>query len=85
MVLSIKATLSEFELNTIKERLLEGIARAKDRGVYNKNGVTTKEFLNKPKNSLCAKEWRSGESIRRSAKLSGVSHNTAMELKKLIN
>lgn len=38
MVLSIMATLSEFELNTIKERQLEGIARAKERGVYKKNG-----------------------------------------------
>ena len=88
MVLSIMATLSEFELSTIKERQLEGIHRAKERGVYKKNGgsrsLTTKELLTKPKNAMCAKELRSGESIRRSAKLSGVSHTTAMKIKKLI-
>ena len=89
MVLSIMATLSEFELNTIKERQREGIQRAKKRGVYKKNGgsraLTTKEFINKPKNALCLKELRSGESVRRSAKLSGVSHTTAMKIKKLLD
>ena len=89
MVLIIMATLSEFELSTIKERQREGIQRAKERGVYSQNGgsrsLTTKEFLNKPKNALCAKELRSGESIRRSAKLSGVGHTTAMKIKKLID
>ena len=89
MVLSIMATLSEFELNTIKERQLEGIARAKERGVYKKNGgsrtLSIEQILSKPKNAICAKELRSGESIRRSAKLSGVSHTTAMKIKKLIN
>jgi len=88
MVLSIMATLAEFELSTIKERQLEGIQRAKERGVYKKNGgsrsLTPTEFLNKPKNALCARELRSGESVRRSAKLSGVSHTTAMKIKKLI-
>lgn len=89
MVLSIMATLSEFELSTIKERQLEGIQRAKERGVYEKNGgsrsLTTKEFLSKSKNAQCAKELRSGESVRRSAKLSGVSHTTAMKIKKVID
>jgi DNA invertase Pin-like site-specific DNA recombinase len=89
MVLSIMATLSEFELNTIKERQLEGIARAKERGVYAKNvgsrTLSVNELLTKPKNAKCAKELRSGESVRLSAKLSGVSHTTAMKIKKLIN
>jgi DNA invertase Pin-like site-specific DNA recombinase len=88
MVLSIMATLSEFELNTMKERQREGIARAKERGVYAKNGgsrtLSINELLNKPKNALCAKELRSGESVRRSAKLSGVSHTQAMKIKKLL-
>lgn len=89
MVLSIMATLSEFELSTIKERQLEGIQRAKERGVYKKNGgsrsLTIEEFLSKPKNALCAKELKSGESVRRSAKLAGLSHTTAMKIKKLVN
>tara|TARA_R110002051_G_scaffold185303_3_gene254780 strand:+ start:19368 stop:19961 length:594 start_codon:yes stop_codon:yes gene_type:complete len=89
MVLSIMATLSEFELNTIKERQREGIQRAKERGVYKKNGgsnsLSTEQILSKPKNAQCVKELKSGESVRRSAKLSGVSHTQAMKLKKLIN
>ncbi|MFX0557128.1 recombinase family protein [Maribacter sp. CXY002] len=88
MVLSIMATLSEFELSTIKERQREGIERAKQRGAYKANGgskpLSVKELLAKPKNAKCAKELRSGESIRRAAKLSGVSHTTAMKIKNAI-
>jgi DNA invertase Pin-like site-specific DNA recombinase len=89
MVLSIMATLSEFELSTIKERQREGIQRAKERGVYKKNGgsrtLSTEQILSRPKNAQCAKELMSGQSVRRSAKLSGVSHTQAMKLKKLID
>jgi len=88
MVLSIMATLSEFELSTIKERQREGIERAKQRGAYKTNGgskpLSKKELLAKPKNANCAKELRSGESIRRAAKLAGVSHTTAMKIKNAI-
>ena len=88
MVLSIMATLSEFELSTIKERQREGIQRAKERGVYKKNGgsrtLSAEQILSRPKNAQCVKELRSGESIRRSAKLSGVSHTQAMKLKRLL-
>lgn len=88
MVLSIMATLSEFELSTIKERQREGIERAKQRGAYKANGgskpLSVKELLAKPKNAQCAKELRSGESIRRAAKLSGISHTTAMKIKNAI-
>jgi DNA invertase Pin-like site-specific DNA recombinase len=89
MVLSIMATLSEFELSTIKERQREGIQRAKERGVYKKNGgsrtLSTEQILSRPKNAACAKELKAGNSVRRSAKLSGVSHTQAMKLKKLID
>jgi DNA invertase Pin-like site-specific DNA recombinase len=53
MVISIMATLSEWELNMIKERRLEGIARAKSKGKYAGNGGrlpdTGAQFLAKDK------------------------------------
>jgi DNA invertase Pin-like site-specific DNA recombinase len=84
------ATLSEFELTLIKERQREGIANAKAKGVYKDNGgnkpvETTAKFLSKAKNSLCAKELRNGNSLRRSAKISGVSVMTAQKVKKLMS
>lgn len=86
LIISIMATLSEFELEQIKERQREGIERAKQRGVYASNGgskpLTRQKFLKKAKNALCAKHLNNGESIRRAAKLSGVSNATALKVKK---
>ena len=38
MMVGILATLSEFEINRMKERQRDGIAKAKERGVYKTNG-----------------------------------------------
>ena len=88
LILSIMATLAEYELETIKERQREGIKRAKERGVYASNGgskpLSTKEFLAKTKNARCAKHLKAGESIRRAAALSGVSPATAQKVKRLM-
>lgn len=87
MVLSIMATLADFELNMIRERQREGIAQAKARGAYKGNGGSKpqsfEQLMTKPKNANCVKELKRGESIRRAAKLSGVSPNQALKLKKL--
>ena len=89
LVISIMATLAEYELNLIKERQKEGIQKAKERGVYASNGgsnpLTDKQFLSKSKNALCAKYLKAGESIRRAAKLSGVSNSTAQKVKKTLS
>ncbi|WP_136467789.1 recombinase family protein [Flagellimonas onchidii] len=89
LVISIMATLAEYELNLIKERQREGIQRAKERGVYTANGgsnpLTDEQFLSKAKNALCAKHLRAGESIRRAAKLSGVSNATSQKVKRIMN
>jgi DNA invertase Pin-like site-specific DNA recombinase len=89
LIINILATLSEFELNMIKERQREGIANAKAKGVYASNGgnkqiETATEFLSKSKNAKCLKELKNGNSIRRSASISGVSNTTAQKVKKLI-
>ena len=87
LMIGILGTLAEFELSRIRERQAEGIAKAKARGVYKTNGgnrsVETKStFLSKKKNALCLKELKRGNSIRRSALLSGVSVITARKVKK---
>ena len=88
LIINILATLSEFELNMIKERQREGIAKAKARGVYIDNGGNKPKesisvFLNKAKNKACLRELRGGNSIRRSARISGVSTTTAQKIKRV--
>ena len=89
LVISIMATLAEYELNLIKERQREGIERAKQRGVYTSNGgstsLTTEQFLSKAKNASCARYLKSGESIRRAAKLASISTATAQKVKRLLD
>ena len=90
LIINILATLSEFELNRIKERQSEGIAKAKARGVYKTNGgnkpiETNEQFLNKDKNNKCYKFIKQGESLRRASALAGVSLGTASKINKMIN
>lgn len=87
MVLGVMASLAEFERELIRERQREGIEAAKKRGAYKDNGgrsmQTIEEFFSNSKNAACLRELRKGESIRRAAKLSGVSPATAQKVKKL--
>lgn len=90
LMIGILGTLAEFELSRIKERQAEGIARAKARGVYTTNGnnrpiESVTMFLSKRKNARCLRELKRGTSLRRSAKISGVSLGTAQKVKKLMN
>ena len=89
LMINILATLSEFELNRIKERQKEGIAEAKKRGVYKANGgnrvkETLEEFLNKKKNNKCYKLLKTGSSLRVAANKAKVSLGTSQKIKKLI-
>ena len=88
LMVNIMATLTEFERDRLTERRMEGIQRAKERGAYSQNGgnrkpLSVKEFFNKAKNANCLKELKKGESLRRAAKLSGVSLGTAQKVSKL--
>lgn len=89
MIIGILGTLAEFELNRIKERQSEGIAKAKKRGAYSQNGGKPKEsvevFLNKENNRKCLKLLKRGESLRNSAKLSSVSLGTAQKISRMIS
>lgn len=88
MVLSILATLSEYERELIKERQREGIAAAHKRGVYKNGGrpiETPQDFIAKPKNAKCMSLLSAGRSLREAAALSGVSLGTAQKVKKIGN
>ena len=89
MMIGILGTLAEFELNRIKERQLEGIAKAKARGVYKSNGgnkpiESTKQFLSKKANKKCYDFLMQGNSLRASSKLASVSLGTASKINKII-
>lgn len=88
MIVSIMASLSEFELDRIKERQREGIAKAKERGSYSTNGgripETTEQFFNKKKIKACMQYMKQGNSLRKSAKLAEVSLGTAQKVARLM-
>ena len=90
MIISMLATLSQFELSLIKERQAEGIAKAKLRGSYKGNGgnkktETVTEFMNKKTSKTIARYLKQGNSLRASAKLSGTSLGTVQKVSKLLN
>lgn len=88
MVVGIMASLAEFELERIRERRQEGIEKAKQRGAYKDNGGREKEtieqFFSKSEIDKCRRELEGGESLRRAAKLAGVSLGTAQKVKRLM-
>ena len=89
MIIGILGTLSEFELERIRERQREGIAKAKARGSYKTNGgykpkLTKEQFLNKKGNANCANYLRQGYSLRKAARLAEVSLGTAQKVSKMI-
>ncbi len=88
MMIGILGTLAEFELSRAKERQLEGIANAKEKGVYSgrKKGTkeTDRQFWGKDSTRRIVKYLNKGESIRRTALLSKTSEGTVKKVKKFI-
>ncbi len=76
-------------MNRIKERQIEGIAKAKEKGVYAGRNKGSKEslevFLNKASTRLIIRNLKQGESIRRTAKLSSASVGKVQKVKKLLD
>jgi DNA invertase Pin-like site-specific DNA recombinase len=87
MMLSILATLFEFEREMILERQREGIAKAQLRGAYAANGgrptENKMEFLLKDKNKRVLSYLSNGASIRDAAHRSRVSNGTAAKVRKI--
>ena len=91
MVLSILATLSEYERELILERQREGIAAAHKRGVYKNGGrpkMTDAEFITKTSSVkvlklIQATPDRGAFSLRDAARLAGVSLGTVQKVVKV--
>jgi DNA invertase Pin-like site-specific DNA recombinase len=78
LIIGILSTLAQHELERLRERQREGIARAKDRGVYSSHGGNRKEetrgeFLAKSDTKKIVKYLSEGNSLRRTALLSQAS------------
>ena len=78
LMVGLLSTLAEYELERLRERRNEGIARAKDRGVYANHGgnrkiETREEFLAKSDTKKIIKYLNEGNSLRRTSLLSGAS------------
>ena len=88
LMIGILGTLSEFELTRIKERQLEGISKAKAKGVYGGRARGTKEsvevFMSKASTKSILKYLKMNESISRTAKLSQTSEGSVKKVKKMI-
>lgn len=80
--------MAEFELSRLKERQSEGIAKAREKGVYTCrtiNSVESEEvFLNKAKSQTIIRHLNKGETVRRTALLSKLSINTVRKVQRLI-
>ena len=88
LMIGILGTLSEFELSRIKERQLEGISKAKEKGVYLGRSKGTKEsrevFMNKTSTKSILRYLESGESISRCALLSKTSQGSVKKVKRML-
>jgi DNA invertase Pin-like site-specific DNA recombinase len=90
MMIGILSTLSEFELQRIKERQAEGIAAAKHKGTYTTNArpigstETTEQFLNKKKVQSILKHLKQGNSLRKTALLSEASLSLVQKVQKMM-
>ena len=85
MMVGILGTLAEFELDRLKERQAEGIAKAKDKGTYKGRSVGSSEdiekFTNKASTQSILKFLREGQSIRRTALLSKTSEGSVKKVR----
>jgi len=78
--------VAEFERSRIKERISEGVQKAKERGAYKANGGKPKESpeetLNKAKNAKIVRYLRKGGySLREVAKLTTASPTTVKKVR----
>jgi DNA invertase Pin-like site-specific DNA recombinase len=85
LMVGMLSTLAEFELTRIKERQAEGIATTGHKYAGRTAGTVedTKLFLAKPKSKEIIKFLKAGESVRRTAKLSGASASLVQKVIKL--
>jgi DNA invertase Pin-like site-specific DNA recombinase len=89
LIIGIMSTLAEYELNRLRDRRNEGIARAKERGVYanhggNRREETREEFMAKSDTKKIIKYLNEGNSLRRTSLLSGASLGKVQKVVKML-
>jgi DNA invertase Pin-like site-specific DNA recombinase len=89
LIIGILSTLAQHELERLRERQREGIARAKDRGVYSSHGGNRKEetrgeFLAKSDTKKIIKYLNEGNSLRRTALLSKASLGKVQKVARIL-
>jgi DNA invertase Pin-like site-specific DNA recombinase len=84
LLVSVLSTLAEIDYNNRKEAQREGIARAKAEGKYQgrAHGTSLSNAQLVEKHSDIMRELNHGETIRRTAKLTGKSKSTVQRVKK---
>lgn len=86
LIISVMANVAQMERETLLERQKEGIAIAKAKGIYKgrvRGSVESDdEVLDKYKSVV--KYLKSGQSLRNTAKLSGVAVATVQKVKKIL-
>lgn len=87
LIVGIMSTLAEFERQQIKERQAEGIAKAKEKGVYKnrtksggRKGLSDEDYIKKYRKTVI-KELQNGNSVRRTAIYCNVSTATVHKVK----
>ena len=87
-MIGVMSTFAELEYNIRKERQREGVQIAKAKGRYKGRASTKQEYsydklMTKKANKDAIKYLLQGESLRRAAKLSGISLTYVQRLKKV--
>ena len=86
LIVSVLGNVAEMERQSLLERQRQGIAIAKAKGIYrgraNGTVMTDEELL--AKHRVVVRELRNGESLRRAARLGGVSLGTAQKVKRIL-
>lgn len=89
LIVSVLGNVAEMERANLRERQMEGIAIAKAKGVYRGrergSSMSDDEFLEKYKNVVKEVKYHPDLSIRKIAKLTGVSVGTVQNVKKVLS
>ncbi len=87
LIVSVLSTIAEIDYNNRREAQREGIERAKAEGKYlgRSEGSTLSDIELIEKHSDIVKELNRGESIRRTAKLTGKSTGTVQKIRKVLS
>jgi DNA invertase Pin-like site-specific DNA recombinase len=87
MIISILSIMASYEKSQIRQRQLEGVALAKQRGVYRGRKINTKEskdkFISKPRNQKILNYLNKGYKFSEISEIVKCSYSTIHKVKKV--